>query len=429
MITKVMRYKIIKPIDSDWKLFGKVLRDIQYDTRHILNKTIQYFWEWQGFASDYKAKFGLSIKPNEISNLKTFTGYVNSKLKDVYTRLYSGNLSTTIGVAEKRWKTDSKQIYMGEKSIASFRKDVPIELHNKTISISNDKGKYFVKLSLISSEYKKELDRPDCSFTVMIDEGDKSSRDILNRCISGEYKVSASRIINKDRDWFLNLSYTFNNAEIPLDKDRILGIDMGIVYPIYMAIAGTPIRASIDGGQLQKFRQQVEIRTRQLQKQGKYCGEGRIGHGTKTRIKPIEYAKDKVSNFRDTLNHNYSKYVINFAVKHNCGVIQMEKLSGIKDASVLNQKLLRNWTYYDLQEKIEYKAKEKGIEFRFIEPQYTSQRCSSCGNIDRDNRPTQDKFICKKCNFEANADYNAALNISTLNIENLIKTELEKCEA
>lgn len=427
MTTKVMRYKIIKPIDCEWKLLGKVLRDIQYDTRHILNKTIQYFWEWQGFSSDYKEQFGLSIKANDISSYKSFTGYINDKLKAQFDRLYSSNLSTTIGVAEKRWKSDVKEILLGNKSIPNFKRDVPIDLHNKTISIFKEENKYLARLSLISTKYKDILERDNCSFTVLINEGDKSSRDILDRCISGEYKVSASKILNKGNDWFLNLAYSFEPQHRKNDKSLILGVDMGIVYPIYMAVGGTPIRDKIDGGELKRFRQHIEKRMKELQKQGKHCGEGRIGHGIKTRIKPIEFAKDKVANFRDTLNHNYSKYVVEFAYKNNCGIIQMENLSGIKDKSILDQKMLKNWTYYDLQQKMIYKAEERGIEVRLIEPRFTSQRCSKCDHIEKENRPSQEKFLCKKCGFEANADYNAALNIAMVDIENLIN-ETIKCE-
>ena len=39
-----------------------------------------------------------------------------------------------------------------------------------------------------------------------------------------------------------------------------------------------------------------------------------------------------------------------------------------------------------------------------VNPQYTSQECSHCGNIDKNNRPKQDKFKCTACGFETNPD-------------------------
>jgi IS605 OrfB family transposase len=155
--------------------------------------------------------------------------------------------------------------------------------------------------------------------------------------------------------------------------------------------------------------------------QRKYCGEGSIGHGVHTRIKPIEVMSDKIANFRDTCNHKYSRYVVDMAVKHKCGVIQMEDLTGISKDEVF----LKNWSYYDLQQKIEYKAKEVGINVKYIKPQYTSQRCSKCGHIHKDNRKAQAEFECQVCGFKTNADYNAARNIATPDIDKIIEQQLK----
>ena len=47
-----------------------------------------------------------------------------------------------------------------------------------------------------------------------------------------------------------------------------------------------------------------------------------------------------------------------------------------------------------------------------IKPQYTSQRCSACGQVDRDSRESQAVFRCTACGFACNADVNAAVNIA-----------------
>ena len=43
---------------------------------------------------------------------------------------------------------------------------------------------------------------------------------------------------------------------------------------------------------------------------------------------------------------------------------------------------------------------------------YTSQTCSRCGHVDKENRQTQETFVCTKCGFKLNADHNAAINIA-----------------
>ena len=47
-----------------------------------------------------------------------------------------------------------------------------------------------------------------------------------------------------------------------------------------------------------------------------------------------------------------------------------------------------------------------------VKPHFTSQRCSACGQVDRDSRESQAVFRCTACGFAGHADVNAALNIA-----------------
>ena len=46
-----------------------------------------------------------------------------------------------------------------------------------------------------------------------------------------------------------------------------------------------------------------------------------------------------------------------------------------------------------------------------INPKYTSQTCSRCGYVHKENRKSQSAFECISCNYAQNADLNAAKNI------------------
>ena len=62
-------------------------------------------------------------------------------------------------------------------------------------------------------------------------------------------------------------------------------------------------------------------------------------------------------------------------------------------------------------ELVEYKVESTALFVDFINPAYTSQRCSHCGFTHEDNRDDK-QFGCQNCEYEANADYNAAKNIA-----------------
>jgi transposase len=47
-----------------------------------------------------------------------------------------------------------------------------------------------------------------------------------------------------------------------------------------------------------------------------------------------------------------------------------------------------------------------------VKPQFTSQRCSACGQVDADSRESQARFVCTACGYAGNADVNAAVNIA-----------------
>ena len=135
------------------------------------------------------------------------------------------------------------------------------------------------------------------------------------------------------------------------------------------------------------------------------------GHGRKKKLAPMDRFSEYERNFVKTYNHMISSRVVDFAVKQNAGVIKLELLEGFsKDKR--NGFILRNWSYFELQTQIEYKAKRMGIDVIYIDPYHTSQTCSGCGHWEDGQRIDQATFVCKSCGEKINADYNAARNIA-----------------
>ena len=223
----------------------------------------------------------------------------------------------------------------------------------------------------------------------------------------GEYKICTSSIQALDK-LILNLTLDIpQNTKNFYVENRVLGIDMGIKYPLYASLSDVAYIKSYFGHIDEFLNQRIQFdkRRRKVQEQLKNVPGGK---GRKDKLKALESFRQAERNWVKTYNHALSKRVVDFAKKHQCQFIHLEKLT----AEGFDAKLLRNWSYYELQQMIKYKAEREDIQVRYVEATYTSQQCSCCGYTDKENREDQETFICKSCGFTANADYNASQNIA-----------------
>lgn len=447
MPTKVMKYEIKNPLNLDWRTFNSILNEIQENSWRVSNKVIQQLWAFNNFSKEYSHRTGhlidLKKEPIHGNNGQIYTsliGDIYNEISPLMDKSFSAQKDALIRLIYKHWERVAEKISNGEISVPSYKRSLPIEINIKQMIDGNKKplikvknNKYSIGIKLISKKYATNLQLPSTIIELNLVTNEKIKRDILNQLITQEYKLSGSKLqyIKSKKKWFLLLTYgysNFNKTHSKENTETIMGIDLGIHYPVFMAFNNTSAFYSIEGGEIAAFRKKIEARRLSMLRQSKYCGKGRNGHGRATLLKPTEILKNKVSNFRNTINHRYSAYVIKIAQKHKVSLIQMENLSRIS-SGFKKSTFLGNWTYYDLQKKIEYKANEVGIKVTKIKPQYTSMRCSKCGVISPDNRDWKNNnknFKCKTCGYKSLADYNAAKNIATLNIEKIIDLNLKK---
>ncbi len=131
----------------------------------------------------------------------------------------------------------------------------------------------------------------------------------------------------------------------------------------------------------------------------------------KIKLRLIKKIKNRESRIIRDLNHKIAKEIVNIAIINNAG-IKLEQLDGIRNNKKHTRKFnysLHSWSFHQLQNFVEYKAKLFGIPLTYVEPKYTSQDCSRCR--DRGIR-TEKKFVCQSCGHVDHADANASFNIA-----------------
>ena len=170
--------------------------------------------------------------------------------------------------------------------------------------------------------------------------------------------------------------------------------------------------------------------------------------------KQLKDVKNREKNIVNNLNHKISRKIIDVALYNGCG-IKLENLKGLRKLSskigwalkgeknkgenkkkeqngdLINSKettknsiknknkaqkqlwsneySLNSWSFHQLQQFIEYKARLRGVEVAYIDPHSTSKRCSRCGHTG--NRHSK-QFKCPHCGHVDHADVNAAFNIA-----------------
>lgn len=100
--------------------------------------------------------------------------------------------------------------------------------------------------------------------------------------------------------------------------------------------------------------------------------------------------------------------ILNKLAKKNVGVFVVEQLDF--RASGLSRRMNRliGRTYRSIvKAKLARLEEQFGIQIVSVNPAYTSQECSRCHYVSKNNRKSQKQFICGHCYLHCNADVNA----------------------
>ena len=133
--------------------------------------------------------------------------------------------------------------------------------------------------------------------------------------------------------------------------------------------------------------------------------------GTRSAHLSIQSMDDREHRWIQDELHRASNQILDEARDHGCTHVAFENLTDIRDR-MAGAKRFHAWAFRRLCEYVEYKAEMFDIGVEQVSPAYTSQRCSKCGFTHETNRRSKHQFVCQKCEYELNADYNASKNIA-----------------
>jgi len=230
---------------------------------------------------------------------------------------------------------------------------------------------------------------------------DRATKTILAPCLKLSLRYEFSDTFEKVNQIEIGEEYAYVSVTIPepgiIKATSWLGVDRNTTG--HIAVISDPETGKVVklGKSALHIHQKYKSIRKDLQHEGKYG-----------KVKQI---KDRESRIVRDINHKVSRKIVNIAKDSGKG-IKLEDLTGIRNGKH-NTRSFRyakhSWSFYQLQQMIEYKAKLLGIEVAYIDPANTSKECSRCGHIgDRIGK----SFKCPSCGHVDHADSNAGFNIA-----------------
>ena len=225
------------------------------------------------------------------------------------------------------------------------------------------------------------------------------------------YKFGTAKLVNKHGKYFLHIPVTRDVEESKLsDVCNVVGIDRGINF-VVATYDSKHKSGFVSGKSIKQKRANYSKLRKELQM--------RRTPSARRRIKAIGGRENR---WMQDINHQVSKALVENNPKHTLFVL--EDLSAIRSATervkTKDRYVSVSWSFYDLEQKLIYKAKQNQSTVIKVDPRYTSQCCPKCGHTEKSNRNKKiHLFCCKNCGYKSNDDRIGAMNLYRMGINYL----------
>ena len=230
------------------------------------------------------------------------------------------------------------------------------------------------------------------------------------------YKFGTAKLVNKHGKYYLHIPVTYEVEESNIsDICNVVGIDRGINFVV--ATYDSKHKSGFVSGKAIKQKRANYSRLRK---------ELQMRHtpSSRRRLKAIGQRENR---WMQDINHQVSKALATGNPKHTLFVL--EDLTGIRNATervkTKDRYVSVSWSFYDLEQKLIYKAKQNQSSVIKVDPRYTSQCCPACGHTEKSNRNKKiHLFTCKNCGYTSNDDRIGAMNLYRMGINYLADSQV-----
>lgn len=225
--------------------------------------------------------------------------------------------------------------------------------------------------------------------------------------VAGRFYVSVVVDIDEKSKYNKDLEASYHTATTGM------GIDLGI-KKLAIVSNGKTFNNINKSSKVKRLEKRLRREQRCLSR--KYESKKKKGGKTVTASANIEKQKLKVQKLHQRIKHireDYENKVIHEIVKQKLRFITVEDLNvkGMMKNKHL-AKAVAAQRFNNLLVKLKRKAEIIGIEFRVVDIFYPSSKtCHCCGHIHKDLKLKDRVYVCPKCGYTEDRDFNASLNL------------------
>ena len=234
----------------------------------------------------------------------------------------------------------------------------------------------------------------------------------FEKYINKDAVYGGAKLVIRKGKAYLYVSVKLNSPDFAFDERKVVGIDRGIINT-----------AVTYDGKKTRFYKGTEVKQKRAKfKAVRQSLQKRNTPSSRRRLKAIGKRENR---YVSDVNHQLAKTLV---TENERGVtFVLEDLSGVRNATCKVKRKDRyvsvSWPYYDLQQKLEYKASLAGDAVIYVDARHTSQICPHCFNVDKKARDRRERlYSCPVCGYKGNDDRMAAMNIYKRGVDKIRQT-------
>lgn len=241
--------------------------------------------------------------------------------------------------------------------------------------------------------------------------------------IPEKFKIISGCVITKNNRYYVSVLLDVPELAKPNLNPNGIGIDVG-VKDLAITSDGRVYANINKSKRIKKLQRRLKRQQRRLSRKYKSLKKSKSKKGKATH-KNIQKQCLKVARLYERIMNirvDYENKVISELVKAKPAYIALEDLnvSGMMKNRYLSKAISEQRLRF-FRNKLETKAAEYGIEIREVNRWYPSSKiCHNCGYLKSNLALKERIYDCPCCNYHADRDYNAALNIRDTNEYKLV---------